>query len=97
MAITGGEIMKLITIKQLKNGVYRNIEIGETRTGLILGVLCRLYLCIYVLYIWANIEELSLKQIIIGGLICILLLAITTVFGYYFVSCELFVREEDND
>lgn len=87
--------MKLLTIKQLKNGVYRNIEIGETRTGRILGFLCRLYLCIYVLYTWANIEELSLKQIIIGGLIYILLLAITA--GYYFVSCELFVREEDND
>ena len=97
MATIGGEMMKLRTIKELKNGIYRNIELDETRTGMVMNFLWRLYICTYFLYLLLNIEELTFKQTVIGGVICILLLAITAVFGFYFVSCELFIREEDND
>lgn len=89
--------MKLRTIKELKNGIYYNIDLDKTYAGTIMKMLNHTYILVYIAYFIFKMPfpptELALKQATIGAGICMLLVIITGIFGLYFALCETYIKE----
>ena len=90
--------MKLRTIKELKNGNYKNIELDNTYTGKAMNIINATYIFTYISYLILKMPfpptELALKQAVIGAGICMLLVIITGIFGLYFALCETYIGED---
>ena len=90
--------MKLRTIKELKNGSYKNIKLDDTCTGKAMNIINATYIFTYIAYLMSImpdvLTEFALKQAFIGAFICMSLVIITGIFGLYFGLCETYIGED---
>lgn len=90
--------MKLRTIKELKNGNYKNIELDNTYTGKAMNIINATYIFTYIAYLISImpdvLTEFTLKQAFIGAIICMILVIATGFIGLYFALCETYIGED---
>lgn len=83
--------MKLLTIKQLKNGRYRDINLDKTITTFVM----KLYLAIsplaYMIYVIVFQPSKIMSAIVVISLIISYFLMYP--IGYYFMCCETYISE----
>lgn len=83
--------MKLLTIKQIKNGRYRDINLDKTITAFVMKLYLPISALAYMLYIIVFQPSKIMSGIIAISLIISYFLLYP--IGYYFICCETYISE----
>ena len=87
--------MKLLTIKQMKNGLYRDIDLDTTITAMIMKNYLPLSAVCYAIYIFSF--QPSPKMAATVMLLFFLSYILMYPIGYYFMCCETYISEGDGN
>lgn len=88
--------MKLLTIKQMKNGLYRDINLNSTITALVMKLYLPISALTYMIYVFAFQPSKTMSAIVVISLVISYFLMYP--IGYYFICCETYISEcEGND
>ena len=83
--------MKLLTIKQIKNGSYRDIDIDKTITGLVIKLYLPISTLAYMIYLLVFQPSKTMATIVTISLIISFFLLYP--IGFYFACCETYKGE----
>ena len=83
--------MKLLTIKQMKNGLYRDINLNSTITVLVMKLYLPISALAYMIYVFAFQPSKTMSAIVVISLVISYFLMYP--IGYYFMCCETYIGE----
>ena len=83
--------MKLLTIKQIKNGSYRDVDLNKTLTALVIKLYLPISTLVYMLYIIAFQPSKTMASYVTIALIISYFLLYP--IGYYFTCCETYINK----
>lgn len=83
--------MKILTIKQMKNGLYRDIDLNSTITTLVIKLYLLISALAYMIYVFAFQPSKTMSAIVVTSLFISYFLMYP--IGYYFMCYETYIKE----
>lgn len=83
--------MKILTIKQMKNGLYRDIDLNSTITTLVIKLYLLISALACMIYVFAFQPSKTMSAIVATSLFISYFLMYP--IGYYFMCCETYISE----
>lgn len=90
--------MKLYSLKTLKDGEFKNVDIDEVKSIPICSLITLVVIVVEALFLAKFLRPLAIVNIISAALILLACLAVTWICAcyitYYFVLCETYIEED---
>lgn len=89
--------MKLYSLKTLKNGEFKNVDIDQIESIPVCSLITLLIMVIEVLFLTKFLMPLAIINIMFAAFVLLAFLAITWICAcyitYYFVLCETYIEK----